>query len=50
MMLVAGFADTDWANNNIDRKPYTGFCFKFCGPMVSWECKKQSTVANSIKH
>lgn len=42
-----GFVDADWGNNPIDRKSYTGFVFKFCGSVISWESNKQKTVALS---
>lgn len=44
---ITGFVDADWASNHLDRKSYTGYCFKFCGSVISWECKKQKTVALS---
>lgn len=44
---LEGFVDADWGSNNIDRKSYTGFCFKFSGAVISYECKKQQTVALS---
>lgn len=44
---VEGFADADWGNCKIDRKSYTGFVFKFGGSAISWEAKKQRTVALS---
>lgn len=44
---LLGFADADFAGNCIDRRSYTGFIFKWAGGAVSWECKKQYTVALS---
>ena len=44
---VEGFVDADWANCIIDRHSYTGFGFKFAGTAISWEARKQSTVALS---
>lgn len=44
---LEGFVDADWASNSIDRKSYTGFCFKLSGCVVSYECRKQQTVALS---
>lgn len=44
---LLGFADADWANNCIDRKSYTGYCFMMSGSIVSWESRKQRTVALS---
>lgn len=42
-----GYTDSDWANSIDDRKSYTGFCFIFCGSSISWESRKQCTVALS---
>lgn len=44
---LEGFVDADWASNTIDRKSYTGFCFKLSGCVISYECRKQQTVALS---
>lgn len=44
---LEGFVDADWASNTLDRKSYTGFYFKFSGTIISYECKKQPTVALS---
>lgn len=44
---LEGFVDADWASSTVDRKSYTGFCFKLSGCVVSYECKKQQTVALS---
>lgn len=46
-MELVGFVDADWGNNSIDRKSYTGYAFKFCGSVVSWQSCKQKTVALS---
>lgn len=44
---LEGFVDADWASNCVDRKSYTGFCFKLSNSAISWESKKQATVALS---
>lgn len=44
---LLGFADADWANNVVDRKSYTGYCFMMSGGVISWESRKQRTVALS---
>ncbi|CAH2109146.1 unnamed protein product [Euphydryas editha] len=44
---IKGFVDADWANNTIDRRSYTGFCFLLSNGVISWECRKQKTVALS---
>lgn len=43
---LLGFADADWANGT-DRKSFTGYCFVLSGGVVSWESRKQRTVALS---
>ncbi|KAJ8719262.1 hypothetical protein PYW07_016818 [Mythimna separata] len=44
---IKGFVDSDWANDSVDRRSYTGFCFVLANGIISWECKKQRTVALS---
>lgn len=44
---LEGYTDADWANCPIDRRSYTGYCFKLAGGPVSWASKKQPTVALS---
>ncbi|GJU20508.1 hypothetical protein Tco_1153850 [Tanacetum coccineum] len=45
--LVA-FIDSDYAGASLDRKSTTGGC-QFLGyRLISWQCKKQTVVANSI--
>ncbi|GJS52028.1 putative ribonuclease H-like domain-containing protein [Tanacetum coccineum] len=45
--LVA-FTDSDYAGASLDRKSTTGGC-QFLGcRLISWQCKKQTVVANSI--
>ncbi|GJU61248.1 putative ribonuclease H-like domain-containing protein [Tanacetum coccineum] len=45
--LVA-FIDSDYAGASLDRKSITGGC-QFLGyRLISWQCKKQTVVANSI--
>ncbi len=42
-----GYTDADWASNNVDRRSYTGFVFKLSNAAISWESRKQRTVALS---
>ena len=42
-----GYCDADWGNNIDDRKSYTGYTFVIAGGAVSWQVKKQQTVALS---
>lgn len=44
---LKAFADADWAGNSDDRKSFTGFTLMLAGASVSWESKKQHTVALS---
>lgn len=44
---LVGFVDSDWGNNVVDRRSYTGLCFMLSGSVISWEAKKQKTVALS---
>lgn len=44
---INAFVDADWASNEVDRRSYTGFVFKLGGSTVSWQSRKQKTVALS---
>ena len=44
---LEGYVDADWGGDITDRKSYTGYVFKLAGASVSWESKKQRTVALS---
>lgn len=44
---IKGFVDADWAGDKQDRKSYTGFIFKLSENAISWESRKQRTVALS---
>jgi hypothetical protein len=46
-MVVEGYADADYANDTKDSKSITGWIVKLNGDVVSWQSKKQSTVALS---
>ncbi|GJW75538.1 putative ribonuclease H-like domain-containing protein, partial [Tanacetum coccineum] len=45
--LVA-YTDSDYAGASLDRKSTTGGCQFFGCRLISWQCKKQTVVANSI--
>ncbi|GKB70629.1 hypothetical protein Tco_0932041 [Tanacetum coccineum] len=44
--LVA-YTDSDYAGASLDRKSTTGGCQFFRCRLISWQCKKQTVVANS---
>ena len=44
---LVGYVDADWAGCPDDRRSYTGYAFIFGNAAVSWEAKKQRTVALS---
>jgi hypothetical protein len=44
---LVGFCDADWAGNVDDRRSTTGCAFIIAGGAVSWNSKKQATVALS---
>ncbi|GJX55023.1 putative ribonuclease H-like domain-containing protein [Tanacetum coccineum] len=41
------FSDSDYAGASLDRKSTTGGCQFFGKRLISWQCKKQTIVANS---
>ncbi|GKF72061.1 hypothetical protein Tco_0208175, partial [Tanacetum coccineum] len=44
---LEAFSDSDYAGASLDRKSTTGGC-QFLGKrLISWQCKKQTIVANS---
>lgn len=44
---VEGYSDADWANEADDGRSITGNIFNFQGGPISWQSKKQQTVALS---
>jgi hypothetical protein len=44
---LVGYADADWGSSVDDRRSYTGYVFNFANAAVSWESRKQRTVAMS---
>lgn len=44
---LTGYVDADWANCLDDRRSYTGYAFILSGTTISWESRKQRTVALS---
>jgi len=41
------YSDSDWAGSPVDRRSYTGFITLYGGSAISWESRKQRTVALS---
>ncbi|GKB49713.1 hypothetical protein Tco_0900466, partial [Tanacetum coccineum] len=44
---LEAFSDSDYARVSLDRKSITGGCQFLSKRLISWQCKKQTTVANS---
>lgn len=44
---ILGYVDADWASCTLDRRSYTGYVFKMSNAPISWESRKQRTVALS---
>jgi hypothetical protein len=43
---LLGYCDSDWGQSH-DRRSITGYIFLLCGGAISWQSKKQKTVALS---
>jgi hypothetical protein len=46
-LSIRGYCDSDWGSNPDDRRSITGYVFLVAGGAVSWQAKKQPTVALS---
>lgn len=44
---IKGYVDADWGGCIEDRRSYTGFAFILGGSPISWDARKQRTVALS---
>ena len=44
---LIGYVDADWAGCVVDRRSYTGYTFILANSAISWNSKKQRTVALS---
>ncbi|GKE74429.1 hypothetical protein Tco_1536470, partial [Tanacetum coccineum] len=47
IIFVVSYTDSDYAGASLDRKSTTGGCQFFGCRLISWQCKKQTVVANS---
>ncbi|KAJ8717783.1 hypothetical protein PYW07_005713 [Mythimna separata] len=45
--MAHGFCDADWATSEDDRRSCTGYAFVFQGGSISWNSRRQPTVALS---
>ncbi|GJZ15448.1 putative ribonuclease H-like domain-containing protein [Tanacetum coccineum] len=46
-LILEAFLDSDYAGASLDRKSTTGGCQFLGSRLISWQCKKQTVVANS---
>nr|GEV24444.1 ribonuclease H-like domain, reverse transcriptase, RNA-dependent DNA polymerase [Tanacetum cinerariifolium] len=46
-LTLEAFSDSDYACASLDRKSTTGGCQFLSSRLISWQCKKQTVVANS---
>ncbi|GJU89667.1 putative ribonuclease H-like domain-containing protein [Tanacetum coccineum] len=46
-LTLEAFSDSDYAGASLDRKSTTGGCQFLGSRLISWQCKKQTVVANS---
>jgi hypothetical protein len=44
---LSGYTDSDWAGSVFDRKSTSGCCFSLGSAMISWQSRKQSSIALS---
>jgi hypothetical protein len=44
---LCGYTDADWAGSVADRKSTSGCCFSLRSAMISWQSRKQSSIALS---
>jgi hypothetical protein len=46
-LTITAYCDADWAGDTEDRRSTTGYCTFINGNLISWQSKKQVTVALS---
>jgi hypothetical protein len=44
---ITGYCDSDWGSDPNDRRSVTGYAFVMCGGAVSWQSKRQKSIALS---
>jgi hypothetical protein len=44
---LSGYTDANWAKSVSDRKSTSGYCFSLGSAMISWQSRKQSSIALS---
>ena len=44
-VLLAGYADSDWAGSAVDQKSTSSYCFSMESAMISWSSKNQGSIA-----
>lgn len=44
---LVGYSDSDWANDLLDRKSFTGFCVYLNQNLIAWNCSKQKLISQS---
>jgi hypothetical protein len=42
---LSGYTNADWAGSVADRKSTSGCCFSSGSTMISWQSRKQSSIA-----
>ena len=46
-VLLAGYANSNWAGSVVDQKSTSGYYFIMVSAMISWSSKKQGSIAQS---
>ena len=46
-VLLARYANLDWAGSAVDRKSTSGYCFSMGFAMISWSNRKHGSIAQS---
>jgi hypothetical protein len=46
-MVITGWCDADWGNNEDHRRSVTGYVFKLGNSLITWNSQQQKTVAKS---